>query len=785
MAHEHIASSYMEHGACFSWEPGLVWLHVISDIVIGIAYYSIPAALFYFAYKRRDLPFHGVILLFGIFILSCGTTHFLAAYTVFVADYWIEGGVKAFTALISAVAAFYMVPRIPDAIAMPRLTKSLKENRELNALLEKKLDELNDKNLEIERSAEKNRDMARELTSLINNVPGIVYRGHKDWSLSFIGSEVESVTGYTPDQFVSGAATWKTIIHPDDLERVKEAFRKAAREKSSTLRMEYRIRRKDGGLRWVEDRRQLFFEESGAFAKVDGLLLDITERKRWEEELTRLRMAVDQAAEAIVVTDPGGAIEYVNPSFEGITGYSREEALGRNLRILKSGKHDAAFYRTLWDTLLRGEVWKGRFVNRRKDGSLYDEEATISPVRDASGKVVNFVAVKKDVTREVVLEKQIRTAQRMESVGVMAGGIAHDFNNALTGIFGFGEMLRLRVSDRPEAVKDLDMIGQCAQQAASLTRQLLTFARRQVIDPVNLDVNAVVREMEKLVRKVVGEHIEVETFLAPGLPASWLDRGQVEQVLMNLCLNARDAMPSGGRLLVETAEVAVDEAYAEAHPYVAPGRYVQLTVTDTGTGMDEETAGKVFEPFFTTKETGKGTGLGLSSVYGIVKQSGGFIHVYSEPGKGSSFKVYFPSVDAPPDTAGKPGKEAVPGGTETILLADDEELLRKLAARVLEGLGYTVLVARGGEEAVSVLRENPGVSLALLDLVMPGMGGKEAYEEMRKGNPDLKVLFMSGYSANAVHESFVLTPGIPFLSKPYTPTSLGRKVRETLDGKGT
>ncbi len=504
-----------------------------------------------------------------------------------------------------------------------------------------------------------------------------------------------------------------------------------------------------------------------------------------QRELSRLIMAVEQTAEAIVVTDAAGTIEYVNPSFERVTGYPAEEAVGRNPRILKSGKQDEAFYRTLWRTLLRGEVWKGRFVNRKRDGTLYDEEATISPVRNAAGKIVNFVAVKKDVTREVALEKQVRTAQRMESVGTLAGGIAHDFNNALTGVLGFGEMLRLRVADRPEALKDLDTIAQCAQQAAMLTRQLLTFARRQVIDPVNLDLNVVVREMEKLVRKAAGEHIEVETSLVPHLPASRLDRGQVEQVLMNLCLNARDAMPTGGRLLIETADVTVGGEYLEAHPYVTPGRYVQLTVTDTGIGMDEETVGKAFEPFFTTKAAGKGTGLGLSSVYGIVKQGGGFIHVYSEPGKGSCFKVYFPAVEAPADAvSGGPAREPVRGGTETILVAEDEESLRKLAVRVLEGLGYTVLAARDGEEAVAIFRENPGISLALLDVVMPGTGGKAAYDRMREENPRLKAIFMSGYSANAVHESFVLNPGVPFLTKPYTLPALGRKVREVLDDPG-
>ncbi|MHB1013041.1 MAG: hybrid sensor histidine kinase/response regulator [Desulfobacteria bacterium] len=765
---------------------------------------------------------------------------------------------------------------------------------------------LTEQTLKIEKSEEKNRNQARELISLINNVPGIVYRGYRDWSISFIGAEVEPVTGYTPDNFTSGTVGWKEIIHPDDKEKVKEVFQKAEKEKSDTLRSEYRIRNKDGGIRWIEDRRQLIYGENGDFAYVDGLLLDITEmktaeekhresedryrdlvensqelicthdlegrllsvnpwaakvlgytqgelsamnmgdliapevrdgfdrylekigkhgaaqgmllvrtrngerrileykntlrtegvtepvvrgmaqditeRKLAEEARIRLGMAVDQAAEAIVITDKEGRIEYVNPSFERITGYLRKEAVGQNMRILKSGKQDEMFYRNLWGTISRGEVWRGRFINKKKDGTLYDEEAIISPVRNASGKIVNFVSGKRDITHEIRLQKQVQTAQRMDSVGTLAGGIAHDFNNALTGIMGVAELLRLRVGENPDVSKNLDLLETCARQAATLTRQLLTFARRQVIDPVNLDLNVVVSEMMKLVGKVIGEHIDVETSLDKGLPTTKLDRGQVEQVIMNLCLNARDAMPSGGRLLLETADVTLDGEDVNTHPYMKPGRYAQLTVSDTGTGMDKETLEKVFEPFFTTKPVGQGTGLGLSSVYGIVKQSGGFIHVYSEPGNGSSFKIYFPAVEAPPDVIpGKRREEAVRGGKETILLAEDEGFLRVLAERILTGLGYTVLVAANGEDAIEVSDRNANVDLAVLDMVMPRKGGKEAYEEMRKGNPNLKVLFMSGYSADMGHESFVLTPGVPFLPKPYTPSSLARKVREVLD----
>lgn len=891
---------------------------------------------------------------------------------------------------------------------------------------------------QIIRTLEKNRELHRRLVSLVNTVPGAIYHGLRDWSISFIGAEVTNLTGYAPEQFEGGAILWKDLIHPDDLERVKETFRKAVREKTSVLEVCYRIRRKNGDIRWVADRRQMNYEGNGAFAYVDGLLLDITEsretdlrlaesehqfrtiadtapsgivtmddrgniaffnrtaerlfgyaadevagknvtvlipdryrgahaaglerflktgetriigrtvelvgrrkdgtefpielslgtwgekdapffsaiirditeRKSWErvlkeseekfrvifddskdgillvdvetkrfiagnraicdmlqyspdeipklgvpdihseedlhwvldeferqakheiertkdipvkrrdgsilfvdiksspvtisgkpylmgnfrdvterrkaeEALTRLGMAVDQAAEAIVVTDTEGRIEYVNPAFEQITGYPREESVGQNMRILKSGKHDETLYRKMWETISRGEVWTGRFHNRKKDGTLYEEEAVISPVRNASGRIINFVAGKKDITREILLQKQVQTAQRMESVGTLAGGIAHDFNNALTGILGFGEILRRRVAGDPDAVTDLDMIGKCVEQAALLTRQLLTFARRQVIEPVNLDINVVVTDMLKILGKALRENIEIRTFLSKDVPTARLDRGQIEQVVMNLCLNARDAMPSGGKLHVETADVTLDEEYRTLHPYMKPGRYALLVVSDTGIGMDDSTLERVFEPFFTTKPMNKGTGLGLSVVYGIVKQHNGYIHAYSEPGAGTTFKVYFPATDALPDAVpGTRRDEAVVGGTERILLAEDEESIRMLSERVLKELGYNVFVARNGEEALDLFKQNTDIDLAVLDVVMPRKGGKEAFEAMHKINPKLKVIFMSGYSANAIHVSYVLSPEVPFLPKPFGPNSLARKVREVLDTPG-
>jgi len=525
-------------------------------------------------------------------------------------------------------------------------------------------------------------------------------------------------------------------------------------------------------------------DASGELVGGIEVVREITARRRGEEDRTRLALAVEQAAEAIVITDRGGTIQYVNPAFERITGYSREEAVGRNPRILRSGHHAPSFYREMWATIERGDVWTGHFINWRKDGSLYEEDATISPVRDSSGDIVSFVAVKKDVTRMVSLEKQVRMAQKMESVGTLAGGIAHDFNNVLTVILGFGEMLKLRIAGDPKAVSDLDEILRGAERASVLTRELLTFARRQVVEPVNLDLNEVMSGLVKLIRKVTRADIEIKLVPAEESVMIRADRGQVEQVVMNLCLNARDAMPEGGQLAIETAATSLEEGYLKRYPYMKAGRYSVLSVSDTGIGMDEETRERIFEPFFTTKGPDKGTGLGLAVVYGIVKQHNGFIHVYSEPGKGSTFRVYFPEVRAAADARVVVSQEAVRGGKETILLAEDNESVRHLTEQTLTSYGYKVLVACDGEEALDIFRRHgKDITMVVLDVVMPKKGGKQAYDEMIAAIPGMKVLFLSGYSANAIHDSFFLHPGISFLQKPFGPGALARKVREVLDGK--
>ena len=512
---------------------------------------------------------------------------------------------------------------------------------------------------------------------------------------------------------------------------------------------------------------------------------DITERKRAEAERERLTMAIEQAAEMVLVTDVRGDIVYVNPAFESVTGYSRADVLGRNPRMLKSGMHDEAFYRALWTAISSGETWHGRMIDRKKDGTLFTQDMSVSPVRNAAGVITSYVSVKRDITRELTLEGQLLQSQKMEGIGRLAGGIAHDFNNLLSVILGYTGLAMDKLREGDPLRDDLLEVSKAGGRAAGLTRQLLAFSRKQVLQPETLDLNRVLTDVEKMLRRIIGEDIDFEKVLTPDLGLVKADPGQIEQVIMNLVINARDAMPEGGKLTIETSNVELDADYSAVHTGVAPGPHVMLAVTDSGVGMDEQTKARIFEPFFTTKEKGKGTGLGLSTVYGIVKQSGGSISFYSEPGTGTTFKVYLPrelsvttSKVTKPTTVRRRTR-----GTETILLVEDADALREVARRIIQAAGYTVLAAGSGDEAISTSAQHTGdIHLLLTDVVMPRMGGRVLAQELAKTRPALKVLYMSGYTDDAIVHHGVLDPGTHFISKPFAAADLQRKIREVLDG---
>jgi signal transduction histidine kinase len=417
----------------------------------------------------------------------------------------------------------------------------------------------------------------------------------------------------------------------------------------------------------------------------------------------------------------------------------------------------------------------------RKDGAVITVEVSARALPAG-----NLLATLRDVTDRKRLEEQLRQAQKMEAVGRLAGGVAHDFNNVLTAIFGYADLLTEEFPAGSPARQDLEEIRKAATRASALTRQLLAFSRQQVLAPVVLSVNDLVEDVDKMLRRLLGEDVDLRVTLARDAGNVRTDPGQLQQVIMNLVVNARDAMPTGGKLLIETADTELTEQYAELHQPVIPGRYVMVAVSDTGVGMDAQTKARIFEPFFTTKEKSKGTGLGLSTVYGIVKQSGGYIWVYSEPGHGTTFKVYLPRVDAPVDPQAPPREVGTITGTETILLAEDDEMLRPLSKGLLEKLGYTVLESENASQALGLADAHVGpIHLLIADVVMPGASGRELARRLADSRPDTKVLYVSGYTDDAIVHHGMLEPGLNFLQKPFTPAALASKVREVLDAPRT
>jgi PAS domain S-box-containing protein len=511
----------------------------------------------------------------------------------------------------------------------------------------------------------------------------------------------------------------------------------------------------------------------------------VTERTTAEQALTESEMQY----RVLFESNPNPLLAYdldtlgllaVNEAAVRQYGYTREEFLAMTLQDIHLPQDVPA----LRDLVAKNEAGlrnRGEWRHRRKDGTIIDVEITRNTLTLAGRPAA--LAMAHDVTKRKSVETQLLQAQKMEAVGRLAGGIAHDFNNLLTVILGSSDLLLegLRVDHQSRA--DLEDIQKAGQRAAALTRQLLAFSRQQVLAPQVLDLNALIADLEKMLRRLIGEDIEFRTVLAPDLGAVRADPGQLEQVIMNLAVNARDAMPHGGKLTVETVNADLDDAYAQAHVPLVAGRYAMLAVSDTGIGMDTQVKAHIFEPFFTTKDKGQGTGLGLATVYGIVKQTDGYIWVYSEPGQGSSFKIYLPRVAAAPEPpAPKPLAPASLAGSETVLLAEDEEAVRNFTRRVLAAHGYTVLTAADGQEALHVAEQHAGpIHLLLTDVVMPNMGGRELAERLVAARHEMKVLYLSGYTDDAIVHHGVLEPGIAFLQKPFTLQGLARKLRDVLD----
>jgi two-component system cell cycle sensor histidine kinase/response regulator CckA len=583
------------------------------------------------------------------------------------------------------------------------------------------------------------------------------------------------IFGYASREELIASSITNRCVHPED----QEVFITRLKREKSLTNYEHYVQRKDKSPAWLLGSAHLVDGKDGAPAVNEETLIDITTRKK-AEEIFRTAFNANPEPITIATISEGRYID-VNESFLRVTGYSREEVIGRTsleLKFWERPEDRSRLIEILWE---HGFVRDLEITYLTKSGEQRVALDSAELVEVAGQECL--IAILRDVTEQKSLEKQLRQTQKMEAIGQLSGGIAHDFNNLLGVIIGYSEILEERLPQGDPLHKECGQIKKAGQSAASLTRQLLAFSRQQVLEPRLLDLNAIVLNVEKMLQRLIGEHIDLRTTLDPALGSIKADQSQIEQVIMNLAVNARDAMPQGGKLMIETANVELDEDYARLHPPQLPGAYVLLAVADTGMGMDMETQSHIFEPFFTTKEVGKGTGLGLSTVYGVVRQSGGHIWVYSEPGQGTTFKIYLPQAGRAA-RAGKPatGLTEPSRGAQTILLVEDEDALRELTRNILENSGYTILEAERPDKAIEIaLRHSGPIHLLLTDMVMPGMNGRALAMKLTPIRPEMKVVYMSGYTGFTNPE--LSDSQITLLPKPYTRDALLRKLQEALESE--
>jgi len=630
------------------------------------------------------------------------------------------------------------------------------------------------------------RQSEEKLRSILDNATAVIYIKDVQGRYLFINKQFEKLFRLTRNA-VKGETDFD--LWSKEMAEAFQANDRRVIESKTPIEFEEAAPREDGLHTYISVKFPLF-DSTGAVYAVCGISTDITRRKQMEDQLRTLSYTVEQSSVPIVITNTHGDIQYVNPTFTRLTGYSLKEAIGKNPRILKSGKTPPEIYNQLWDTITKGGEWQGEICNKKKNGELYWEYERISSIKDPMGRIANFVAIKEDITErkqmeeeQATLREQLYHAQKLESVGTLAGGIAHDFNNILTAIIGYGSLLQMELKEDAPSRDFVQKILNSAEKAANLTQGLLAFSRKQISNPRPVYLNEIIKGVESLLVRVMREDIKIKTTLTDKKCVLMADVGQMEQVLMNLATNARDAMPRGGFLGIITDIVEVDDAFIKTHGYGEVGRYALVSVSDTGEGMDEKAKERIFEPFFTTKGLGKGTGLGLAIVYGIIKQHNGYINVYSEPGKGTTFRIYLPLIEAEVEREKAEAQIIHKGGAETILIAEDDEDIRKLTKTVLEGHGYTVIEAVDGQDAVEKFSANKDkIHLLLFDIMMPNKNGREAYDAINEMKPGINAIFMSGYSEDIVYKKEnMLGKRLPLIAKPVSPTELLKKMREALD----
>jgi PAS domain S-box-containing protein len=591
-------------------------------------------------------------------------------------------------------------------------------------------------------------------------------------------SAAERMFGWQREEILGGPL----LIVPSDKREEYQALRERALAGESIAGVEVIRQKKDGSSIDISLWTSPLRAKGGDISGVVGILVDITDRKRAEARLRLQAAALDAAANGIVIADRNGTIRWVNSAFTRLTGYTAEEAIGRNPRILRSGRHDQGFYHNLRETVFSGRVWQGEMVNRRKDGSLYTEEQTITPVRDERGDITSFIAISQDITERRRLEDWLRQAQKLEAIGLLAGGIAHDFNNHLNGIIGFAELALGEMPSDSKGHRYLSRVPAIGRQAADLVGRVLSFARKAPLQRTPLDLDPLLQETMSVLQRTLPETIAIELEPARESLVVNADGTQVQQILLNLATNARDAMPHGGTLTLRLTPVTLIEASLGGHPERRAGAFACLTVADTGTGIPANIRDRIFEPFFTTKETGHGTGLGLASVHGIAHQHEGWIEVETAEGQGSAFHVFLPLVPAAVKAAPS-AEKSLPRGTETLLLVEDNPMLLELGQILLRDLGYTVLRAADGVEALATFQAHSDIALVLTDAIMPRMGAATLIPALRALRPEIKVLVATGYAPDEIQHNLESSGVVGYVRKPFSQADLATAVRGAIDGQ--
>jgi two-component system cell cycle sensor histidine kinase/response regulator CckA len=609
--------------------------------------------------------------------------------------------------------------------------------------------------------------------SLFENSQDVIYIADRQGNLlelnpaglSLFGYEREELLGTQPDQ-----------LYADPRDR--KSFNAQIKNKKSLKEYELRLKNKKGDIIYGLETANTMTDKNGKISGIQGIIRDITEKKKREETLNLLQTAITSSSEAVVITDGAGNIVYTNPAFETITGYGTLAALGKNMGFLKSEQSSETVTKQMWETISSGRSWAGEFINQRQDGSLFHQRSIVSPVFDEKGTISHYVNIASDISKEKKLEEQLIQAAKLDSLGHLASGIAHDFNNYLTIINGYSEML-LYDNENNKNSDHLRIILQAGLNASKLVAKILGFSRRQTTVPTVIDVNRTMKDLERMVRRLLGEGIELKLDLHADAGRIFIDSTQIEQVLINLVLNARDAMPAGGRLSLESLPLRVDDDLAAERPGLATGEYTAIRVRDSGTGMEPQVLARIFEPFYTTKPKGEGTGLGLASVFGIVSQNRGAVWAESEPGRGSSFHILLPRITETAAQDPAPVAERRFEG-RSVLLVEDEQGIRELMGDILESMGMRVHAAADGKQALKTAEEIERLDLLFCDVVLPGLSGVEVAAQVRKLHPGAAVIFTSGHGEGYLKRAGLELPKVHFVEKPSSRTAIMEKISEVL-----